>query len=93
MGKLIDLTGMQFDRLRVERRAGTYVSEEDGHKAPTWLCTCECGNQVVVIGGNLRSGKTTSCGCLRKEVSARPHQRRPKGSGRKANTYSERWFM
>ena len=28
-----------------------------------WLCQCECGNQVVVAGGNLRSGNSRSCGC------------------------------
>jgi hypothetical protein len=34
-----------------------------------WKCKCECGNQIVVDGGNLKSGKTKSCGCLRKKVT------------------------
>lgn len=32
-----------------------------------YLCRCECGNEVVVLGGSLRTGKTRSCGCLRRE--------------------------
>lgn len=28
-----------------------------------WLCRCECGNEVTVIGSNLTKGNTQSCGC------------------------------
>ena len=28
-----------------------------------WRCKCDCGNEVVVKGGNLQSGNTSSCGC------------------------------
>ena len=28
-----------------------------------WRCECDCGNQVVVAGGSIRSGDTRSCGC------------------------------
>lgn len=31
-----------------------------------WLCQCECGNQVSVVGTSLINGTTKSCGCLRK---------------------------
>lgn len=34
---------------------------------PTWLCRCDCGNRLNVSGYNLRSGKTMSCGCLRRD--------------------------
>ena len=33
-----------------------------------WDCICECGNITTVIGRDLRSGHTKSCGCLHKEV-------------------------
>ena len=33
----------------------------------SWLCKCECGVEVVVLGASLRSGNTASCGCLHKE--------------------------
>ena len=30
-----------------------------------WLCKCECGEEVLVKGTNLRNGGTTSCGCIK----------------------------
>ena len=30
-----------------------------------YRCRCECGNMRIVAQGNLRSGNTRSCGCLR----------------------------
>lgn len=32
-----------------------------------WNCKCDCGKEVTIIGSDLRSGRTTSCGCLKKE--------------------------
>jgi hypothetical protein len=32
------------------------------------LCLCECGNKKLVNIGSLRSGKSKSCGCLRKSL-------------------------
>ena len=34
-----------------------------------WLCECECGNQVVIAGTNLKRGLTGSCGCRRIEIA------------------------
>lgn len=54
-----DLTGMKFGRLTVIERAE--------NKNACWRCKCDCGNEVVVNGDNLRSQHTLSCGCLQKE--------------------------
>lgn len=54
-----DITGYTFGRLTVINRA----DNDKNHKA-RWLCKCECGNEKIVIGSNLLSGRTTSCGCL-----------------------------
>jgi hypothetical protein len=35
---------------------------------PNWLCNCTCGNTTIVNSSNLKSGNTTSCGCLHKET-------------------------
>lgn len=35
-----------------------------------WICECECGKQTVVLGKNLRSGNTKSCGCLKSRQPA-----------------------
>lgn len=61
MGKFIDLTGQKFGRLTVIERA-----ENKGGKV-RWLCRCECGNKKIIQGASLKSGHTTSCGCLRGE--------------------------
>lgn len=50
-----DLTGRTFDLLCVEKYIG-------GNR---YLCRCECGNTCEVFAGNLRSGHTKSCGCLK----------------------------
>jgi hypothetical protein len=31
---------------------------------------CDCGDELVMLGENLRSGNTKSCGCQRRDVSA-----------------------
>ena len=57
--KRVDLTGKHYGRLTVLGRS---------HGAPsTWDCRCECGSLVIVRGGNLHSGSTKSCGCLRRD--------------------------
>lgn len=59
--RFIDMTGMRFGRLVAVRR------EENQGKRIMWRCKCDCGNEVVVRGENLRSGNTKSCGCIEKE--------------------------
>lgn len=62
MNKLIDETGNRHNKLVVIEYAG---SNRWGNT--TWLCQCDCGNQVIVRGSNLRRGDTKSCGCLHAE--------------------------
>lgn len=57
----IDMSGKRFGRLLVLDRAENYGT------SASWRCLCDCGATVVRSGGNLRLGKTLSCGCLRKE--------------------------
>jgi hypothetical protein len=44
------------------------------------LCRCSCGVEVTVKFSNLVYGQTSSCGCLRREVSA-AHMRRVRWTG------------
>ena len=37
-----------------------------------WLCKCNCGNNTIIPTNKLTSGKTKSCGCLRKETAKPP---------------------
>ena len=60
-GNRLDLTGQRYGQLTVLRPA-----ESIGDKT-TWLCRCDCGNEVVVKTRYLRSGHVKSCGCKRAE--------------------------
>lgn len=50
----IDLSGRRFGRLV----ALTYVN------GASWICRCDCGSTVEVVGKSLREGDTKSCGCI-----------------------------
>lgn len=62
--KKVDLTGQKFGRLLVVEESAI---RSGGHLH--WLCECECGKRIVVLGYNLKNGNTKSCGCLRKELA------------------------
>lgn len=62
MAKLIDETGKRYGYLTVIQRA-----ENTKEGRAVWLCKCDCGNEVKVLGKHLRSGNTKSCGCYKKE--------------------------
>ena len=63
-----DLSGQRFGRLTVYRRLDSKVYGNRTKAA--YAVTCDCGNVREVMAQNLRNGRTTSCGCWRKEVPA-----------------------
>jgi len=66
-GNLIDLTGRRFGKLEV-------ISLDHINKNGSyWLCQCECENTHVASAHCLKTGHTTSCGCL--YYSARGHSK------------------
>lgn len=68
------LEGLHFGRLVVEKYLG----------GSTYMCRCECGGVVKIKTNRLNTGKTKSCGCLRKEASA---QRATKHGGATDSLY------
>lgn len=60
MGKFIDISGQQFGNWKVIE----YNKEER-----KWLCECQCEKHTrkLIASADLRKGKTTNCGCLRKK--------------------------
>lgn len=68
MPKKIDMTGRVIGRLLVIEECG-----RSSNGKVLWRCRCECGNEVIVLGDNLRSEHTTSCGCYRRERAAEDH--------------------
>ena len=53
----INLTQRVFDRLTVLGYAGKV------RRSHRWWCKCDCGKITRVLGGHLKNGHTTSCGC------------------------------
>lgn len=76
--KPLDLTNERFSRLKVIKRNGT---SKDGHSV--WLCKCDCGNTVNVVGNYLKNGTTKSCGCLKHELLSFRYKEIGKVSGYK----------
>lgn len=67
MGRMaIDLTGAKFGRLTVIKRSRNSASGSGIHAS--WVCRCECGNEIVVYGHKLKAGENKSCGCYRKDL-------------------------
>lgn len=63
---LIEMANSTFGRWFVLRKTGNTRAG-----AALWLARCECGTEREVIGSHLRSGKSVSCGCFRREISIR----------------------
>lgn len=60
MPKKINLINQRFGKLLVLSK------EKTSPHGYYWLCQCDCGKKVSILGANLRNGNTKSCGCLRK---------------------------
>jgi hypothetical protein len=67
MAPRIDITGQRFGRLLVLRYAGRAGRWQHGR----WDCVCTCGTRTTVWDNALRQRLTRSCGCLRREDTAR----------------------
>lgn len=64
MSAPIDITGQTFGRWTVLERADT------ARRNIVWRCRCACGTEREVIGKDLRSSHSRSCGCLSADVSS-----------------------
>ena len=58
-----DLTGRRFNRLTVKEMLWDF-------RPTRCRCLCDCGNEIIVIGTGLTSGKTGSCGCYQKDMAS-----------------------
>ena len=70
----IDLTGQKYGLLTVIEE---YVPEEKSKdkRGLLWRCKCDCGNETIVSSNAIRTGETSSCGCLssKNEMLIRNH--------------------
>lgn len=56
-----DLTGQVFDQLTVIERDFSRPSNGNG---AFWKCRCTCGNEITVLGKNLKHQPRHACGCI-----------------------------
>lgn len=83
--KLVDITGQKFGRLTVQSKHG------HRGKDVTWLCLCDCGNQVIASGSDLKSGNTKSCGCFQREQATIANTKHGGSSRHRKETLYARW--
>lgn len=69
----------RFGRLSIVAEVGRTKSGDS-----RWLCECDCGKSCIVVGSNLRSGHTRSCGCYNSELITK---RNTKHGSRKTKLY------
>ena len=62
-----DMIGKKFGSLTVIKKLPK--NPQIVSRCLRYLCVCDCGKEVDVLGSSLRSGHTTSCGCSRKGIN------------------------
>lgn len=87
MSAPINLLGQVFERLTVIEQL---PSSKDGKTR--WRCRCECGNETEVYGKYLRTGKTKSCGCFRKDYLSKNPRIKHGHTANGGNTRSSRTY-
>ena len=78
--------GEVFGRLTLTSR----LPKQHPKQQQRWLCTCVCGKVIEAYQGNIVSGKTSSCGCFRKEVVAELGKRTGSVNGGSTRTHGMR---
>ncbi len=72
MPKLIpieQLINQKFGRLTIIGETESLI-RKNSYKERRFFCKCDCGNTITVQFNNLKSGNTSSCGCLHSEISS-----------------------
>lgn len=62
------MTGQVYGRLTILGKSSKRGKTRDIY----WTCRCSCGNIKDINGYSIRSGSTSSCGCLRLDVIRKP---------------------
>lgn len=73
MPKRLELEGKVFGNLTVVRFVA--IRQHNDNRNTMWECSCVCGNITLVVGANLSSGHTKSCGCTVGEFHGKTNTR------------------
>lgn len=60
---IIDISGKRYGNLTVVEYFGVE------NKITKWKCKCDCGNEKIINGSDLKRGHTKSCGCIPSGIS------------------------
>lgn len=63
------MTGLRFHFYEVIKCAG-----KNAIGAYQWHCKCDCGNERIVVGADLRRGHSKSCGCHQRQRASEANQ-------------------
>lgn len=85
------LINRQFDHLKVVGEAEPRIGYSNGKPVKHKMvhCVCDCGNELDVSVNNLVTGKTRSCGCLRKGSKRTRYAHGSNGDGRYEQYYNQ----
>lgn len=61
MARNVEMIGLRYGLLTALQEV--VHTQASGRTRRAFICSCECGQKSTVLGENLRSGHTTSCGC------------------------------
>lgn len=64
MGAFKNLVGLRFGKLKVLKRV-----ENDKNKKVQWLCSCDCGREIIVRTGTLLQGRQRFCGKCKNDLT------------------------
>lgn len=64
------MIGMSFNRWTVLSKG---PNSRNGHYR--WMCRCVCGTERLVVGTQLKTGASKSCGCLTREIVSKRQSR------------------
>ena len=67
----VDMWGVRYGRLTAIEPVGTDIKSG----LIFWRCRCDCRNEVLVSGSQLRRGRIRSCGCLRRKAVIVPRSK------------------
>ena len=76
----VDMRGVRYGRLTAIEPVGT----DPRTGLIFWHCRCDCSNQVLVSGSQLRRGRIRSCGCLRRKAIIVPRRAAKSPPGKSA---------
>lgn len=65
-----DLTGRCFGRWTVVEFSHIQI-RPSGKGCRYWVCRCDCGTERPVTHNSLQSNKSSSCGCLQKQIASK----------------------